>query len=1100
MHDSMASSHLDDRIQVDAIPGSFRGKTVTRLQHLHPHENGVLNEADLDDAEQATDGISQPPVVEPPPASFASAEVGPTIAPGSTISDGAGASLPGVGALLDATVGASGAVPMQVQQALNAVGLSVTGTGITVGVLSDSFNNLGGAAADEASGALPASVNVLKDLASGGTDEGRAMLQIVHDIAPGAGLAFYTAFNSEQDFAAGILALAAAGCKVICDDVSYLDEPFFQSGIVAQAIQTVEQEGVVYVTAAGNEASNAYLAAWTPLANAKFDGVALHDTESFNGSAVQTIYVGANSSYSVPLLLEWNQPYGAATSNLEILVFQNGKLVGTATNSDVGEPNNPWTGIELTGGATYQIAIENLSGPDPGLIKEIAAGDGIPVTIVGANTGTVFGHAMSPYAIAVGAVSAAATPAFGANPPISEYFSSSGAGTELLFDDKGNVLASPDLLKPVAVSGVDDVHTTVSGGLNDFYGTSAATPSVAAVAALMLQANGLLNPGDVENLLEDSAVNMSGSTTSNYSAIAGYGLIQANLAVQYATTDIITLDANHRVISGTHLADTFVGGPGDHIINGDGGSDTLNYSNAPAPVTVDLSAGTTGPGLNGYGGTDTFTGIANVVGSTGNDTLVSSLTAIDGLYGMGGNDLFVIYQSADIVNEPDGANGRVIAYADYVLPANVDTLALAGTATHATGNGDAGGDSLHANQNLASVLTGNSLNDSFVVYHTNDVVVGQAGSSDVVYAFADYTLPSNVDTLALQGSAAVGVGNSDAAGDTFYSDSGVDTLIGNSLHDIFVVNNAADTVISQPGSNDIIYTTVNFTLPSNVDTLVLTGTATQGAGNGDAAGDTIYSDAGVDTLVGHSLHDTFVVYNTADTVIGQPGSNDVVYTTVNFTLPSNVDTLFLTGAATQGVGNSDAAGDTLYSNAGVDTLVGHSQHDTFVINNAADTVVGQPGGNDIVYTTVNFTLPSNVDALILTGAATVGVGNSDAAGDTLYSDAGIDTLVGHSLHDSFVIGNAADTVVGQPGSNDVVYAIVDYVLPSNVDTLVLGGSATHGTANNDAAGDTLYANATAASTLVGGTADDALYVTCRRDHADRRWGQRQLRVSRPLRP
>jgi hypothetical protein len=72
--------------------------------------------------------------------------------------------------------------------------LSVNGSGIKVGVLSDSFNDLGGAAADEADGALPSSVQVLKDLpGTSGTDEGRAMMQIIHDIAPGASLAFYTA-------------------------------------------------------------------------------------------------------------------------------------------------------------------------------------------------------------------------------------------------------------------------------------------------------------------------------------------------------------------------------------------------------------------------------------------------------------------------------------------------------------------------------------------------------------------------------------------------------------------------------------------------------------------------------------------------------------------------------------------------------------------------------------------------------------------------------------------------------------------------------------------------------------------------------------------
>ena len=200
-------------------------------------------------------------------------------------------------AITESGIGAGGATAAQVQKALDESGLSVNGTGIKVGVLSDSFNDLGGAAADEADGALPsaANVQVLKDMPSGGTDEGRAMMQIIHDIAPGASLAFYTAFEGEQDFANGILALAAAGSKVIVDDVSYFDEPFFQNGVVAQAIQTVEAEGVTYVTAAGNDASNGYQAAWTPTSGS-FDGVSLADTESFSGSIVQTITVGANSS------------------------------------------------------------------------------------------------------------------------------------------------------------------------------------------------------------------------------------------------------------------------------------------------------------------------------------------------------------------------------------------------------------------------------------------------------------------------------------------------------------------------------------------------------------------------------------------------------------------------------------------------------------------------------------------------------------------------------------------------------------------------------------------------------------------------------------
>jgi hypothetical protein len=207
--------------------------------------------------------------------------------------------------------------------------LSVNGTGIKVGVLSDSFNDLGGAANDEADGALPSAsnVDVIKDLGSGGTDEGRAMMQIIHDIAPGASWPSIPLRTSEQDFANGILALAAAGCKVIVDDESYFDEPFFQNGVVAQAIQTVEAEGVTYVTAAGNDASNAYQAAWSPISGT-FDGVALTNAESFGGSLVQTITINTEGTglEPVPLLLEWNQAYGAATSDLEMLVFRNGSL------------------------------------------------------------------------------------------------------------------------------------------------------------------------------------------------------------------------------------------------------------------------------------------------------------------------------------------------------------------------------------------------------------------------------------------------------------------------------------------------------------------------------------------------------------------------------------------------------------------------------------------------------------------------------------------------------------------------------------------------------------------------------------------------------
>jgi len=140
----------------------------------------------------------------------------------------------------------------------------VDGKGVKVGVLSDSYNNLGSAAIGVAHGELPGATNpfnykkpvqVLSDLDSGGTDEGRAMLEIIHDVAPGSELAFHTADNGQADFANGILQLAHQGCSVIADDVFYYAEPFFQDGIIAQAVDQAKKQGVTYFSSAANSST-----------------------------------------------------------------------------------------------------------------------------------------------------------------------------------------------------------------------------------------------------------------------------------------------------------------------------------------------------------------------------------------------------------------------------------------------------------------------------------------------------------------------------------------------------------------------------------------------------------------------------------------------------------------------------------------------------------------------------------------------------------------------------------------------------------------------------------------------------------------------------
>ena len=147
----------------------------------------------------------------------------------------------------------------------------VDGRGITVGALSDSFDTAtddlnGGplkihAADDIRTGDLPREgVTVIQDDPSPGTtDEGRAMLQIVHDVAPNAKECFATADGGELNFANNIRALASkqgpCAANVVVDDVGYFAEPFFGDGVISDAVDDVAAQGVHYFSSAGNGSS-----------------------------------------------------------------------------------------------------------------------------------------------------------------------------------------------------------------------------------------------------------------------------------------------------------------------------------------------------------------------------------------------------------------------------------------------------------------------------------------------------------------------------------------------------------------------------------------------------------------------------------------------------------------------------------------------------------------------------------------------------------------------------------------------------------------------------------------------------------------------------
>jgi hypothetical protein len=211
----------------------------------------------------------------------------------------------------------------------------VDGTGVPVGILSDSFAcnpppfqpGAPNSSFDEDLGTeLPADVNILSDGCPGGIDEGRGIGQIVHDVAPGSPLLFHTAFNSELDFAEGIQRLAAAGAKVIVDDIIYFAEPMFEDGIIAQAADDVYADGVAYFSSAGNQARQSYEDDFRGVnilnnAGANLNGgkstvIRFHDFDPGPGvSILQPVFIASDGQAALTIVsFQWDQPYLSGTT------------------------------------------------------------------------------------------------------------------------------------------------------------------------------------------------------------------------------------------------------------------------------------------------------------------------------------------------------------------------------------------------------------------------------------------------------------------------------------------------------------------------------------------------------------------------------------------------------------------------------------------------------------------------------------------------------------------------------------------------------------------------------------------------------------------
>lgn len=432
----------------------------------------------------------------------------------------------------------------------------VDGSGVVVGVLSGSFDcataPATNAAADVASGDLPPGIVVLDDSACPDIDEGRAMMQVVADVAPGAGQAFHTANTGQANFANGILELASvAGADVVVDDILYFAEPMFQDGIIAQAVDTVVATGVPYFSSAGNSARLAYESGFRDSGYHPFGTTEVaHDFDPGAGlDPFQQVTLPSGTTY---FTLQWDSPYFSvsgspgSSNDLQIYLLDDpvSTILGGSANPNVGgDPvellivTNPGSPINVN------LMITRAAGPDPGRMKYVIPNSDATINQFATNSSTLYGHANAAGAEAIGAAAYFNTPEFGVDPALLNFFSSAGP-TPILFDPAGNsvldVRAKPEL---VCADGGNNTFFGADSAADvdtfpNFFGTSAAAPHAAAVAALMLQVNPKLTPSEIYSKLETTADDMG---PAGFDDDTGFGFCQADLAVALVCGESLAL-------------------------------------------------------------------------------------------------------------------------------------------------------------------------------------------------------------------------------------------------------------------------------------------------------------------------------------------------------------------------------------------------------------------------------------------------------------------------------------------------------------------------------------------------------------------------------